>query len=126
MKKASPPPAKTFRRFPAAPIRTVPAYHLRKEMAATLLYFFSRLLRVFAIGLWVLMLVRAILSWIPVDDDAEESAFSRVVFLITEPLIVPVRSLLNLFVDVEGLPVDVAFFITFLLIGALTGVPLAS
>ena len=95
-------------------------------MATTLIYFLSRLLRVFAIGLWILMAVRALLSLIPLDDDGEESAFSRVVFLITEPLIVPVRSILNLFVDVEGLPVDVAFFISFFLIGALTGVPLAS
>ncbi|MCQ2423524.1 MAG: YggT family protein [Clostridia bacterium] len=91
----------------------------------TFVYVLSRILYLFVIGLWVLMGIRAILSWIPLDDDEEESAFSRAVFLITEPLIVPVRSLLGLFFDVEGCPVDVAFFITFMIIGAVAVVPIA-
>lgn len=94
-------------------------------MEDTLSYVLSKILVVFVHAMLALMLARAVLSFIPLNDDDEESFFSRAVFLITEPLIVPVRSILGLFFDVEGFPVDVSFYVTTVLLGLLASVPLA-
>ena len=95
-------------------------------MGNTFVYVLTKVLTTFVHVMLLLMGVRAVLSFIPLDDDAEESPFSRAVFLITEPLIVPVRSILNLFINIEGLPVDVSFYITTLILALLAGIPLAS
>ena len=58
------------------------------------------------------MLARAILSWFPIDGNK----FIEFLFAITEPFIYPIRALfvkLNWF---QGLPIDVSFFVSFLLI----------
>lgn len=59
------------------------------------------------------MLVRAILSWI---DQMGEFRISAFLFMITEPVILPVRKLcakLHLF---EGFPLDIPYMITIILL----------
>ena len=59
------------------------------------------------------MLVRAILSWI---DQMGEFRISAFLFMITEPVILPVRKLcakLHLF---EGIPLDIPYMITIILL----------
>ncbi len=63
------------------------------------------------------MLGRAILSWVPLDEDNPIETF---LYTVTEPVIAPVRAVLEHFGWFDGLPVDMAFFITFLLISVLT------
>ena len=58
------------------------------------------------------MLARAILSWFPIF----ENKFVDFLYAITEPFIYPVRQLfvkLNWF---QGLPIDISFLVTFMLI----------
>ena len=64
-------------------------------------------------ALQLLMFIRAILSWFPVNED---SVFLRFVYMVTEPVILPVRILLDKFGWFEGMPIDMAFLITFLLL----------
>lgn len=70
----------------------------------------------FLVILQLLMMVRAILSWIPTD---EESAFSAFVYHITEIVIYPVRCILERSETIASLPIDISFFVTFLLISGL-------
>lgn len=66
--------------------------------------------------LQMIMLVRAILSWFPIDED---SSILRFVMLVTEPVILPVRTLFDRFGWFEGMPIDMSFFVTFLLLSLL-------
>ncbi|MBQ8005750.1 MAG: YggT family protein [Clostridia bacterium] len=59
------------------------------------------------------MLVRAILSWMPLDDDNKIEAF---VYGITEPIIYPIRLLLERFDSLRTVPIDIPFFITYILL----------
>ena len=57
------------------------------------------------------MLARAILSWFPIDNK-----FVDFLHAITEPFIVPVRLLFEKMNWFTGLPIDVSFFVTYLII----------
>ncbi len=57
------------------------------------------------------MLIRAILSWFPIDN-----RFVDFLHAITEPFIIPVRLLFEKMNWFSGLPIDVSFFVTYLLI----------
>lgn len=59
------------------------------------------------------MLLRAILSFFMTDEDSKLSALT---YAVTEPFIVPVRMLFEKFGWFEGMPIDVAFFVTCILI----------
>ncbi len=61
----------------------------------------------------LMMMARAIISWFPVDEDNPIVAF---LYAVTEPVIMPVRSLIERFGWFEGLPIDMSFFITFILL----------
>jgi uncharacterized protein YggT (Ycf19 family) len=70
----------------------------------------------FVSGLQLAMLGRAILSWIPLDEDNPVETF---LYGVTEPVIYPIRVLfykLNWFV---GFPFDMAFMAAILLLGLL-------
>lgn len=72
-----------------------------------------------SVGLIILMgamFVRAILSWFP---SGSEGVLDNFVFTLTEPFIVPVRALLERIEWVRNAPVDISFFITFLIISLL-------
>ena len=66
--------------------------------------------------LQLLMMIRAILSWIPMDEDNQINTF---LYAVTEPVITPVRMLLDKLGWFEGMPIDMAFFITFILLSML-------
>ena len=63
-----------------------------------------------------IMLIRAVLSWFP---GAQDSAISQFCTLVTEPFIAPVRFLLSNFSFTQGLPFDLSFFVTFILLSLL-------
>ncbi len=65
----------------------------------------------------ILMLGRAIVSWIPMDED---SPLENFLIAVTEPVIYPVRALCERFGWFEGLPVDMSFFLTFILLSVLS------
>ena len=62
------------------------------------------------------MFVRAIMSWFPFGG----GKFSAFLYAITEPVIYPIRLLFDKMNWGVGLPIDIPFFITFLLLSFLT------
>lgn len=62
------------------------------------------------------MLIRAILSWFPTNGGG---MLDNMIYALTEPFIIPVRYLLERIEWVKNAPVDVPFFITFLIISLL-------
>lgn len=82
----------------------------------TLLYILTSTLSLLLSILELLMLGRAILNWFPIDED---NALVQFLYGITEPVIYPVRMLLERFDLFQGLPIDMAFFFTFILINIL-------
>ena len=81
-----------------------------------LIYVITATLSLLLSVIQLLMLARAILSWFPVDED---NNFVRLIYVATEPVILPVRILLDNLGWFEGMPIDMAFFITFILISIL-------
>ena len=75
------------------------------------LYVVAATVRVVVYALQLLM--RAILSWMPMDED---NAVENFLYSVTEPVIMPVRSVIEHFGWFEGLPIDMSFFITFILL----------
>lgn len=78
------------------------------------IYVFTGFVRLFLAVLEMLMIVRMLLSWMPVDDDSPVANF---VFAMTEPLILPVRIVLERSAAVQALPIDLSFFVAFVLLG---------
>lgn len=62
------------------------------------------------------MFLRAIMSWFPFG----EGKLSDFLYALTEPVIFPVRFLFDKMNWNPALPIDIPFFITFLLLSALT------
>ncbi len=81
-----------------------------------LVYVFTNMVSFFLIALEVMMFIRAILSWLPVDEDAPIANF---VFVMTEPIIIPVRFLLERFEIVRSLPIDISFFVAFVMLSVI-------
>lgn len=63
-------------------------------------------------AMWLLMTIRAILSWLPDFDNA----FTDFVFGVTEIVISPIRALLEKFDIMQGLPIDMSFMFAYMLI----------
>ena len=82
-------------------------------------YVLTTTVRAVLIVLELLMLARALVSWLPLE---EGSAVETFLFAVTEPVIMPVRMLFETFGWFEGLPIDVSFFVTFLLLAILSAV----
>ncbi|MCQ2353893.1 MAG: YggT family protein [Clostridia bacterium] len=59
------------------------------------------------------MLIRAVLSFLMIGDDNKFSVF---LYAITEPFILPVRTLFEKMGWFQGTPIDVSFFITCILL----------
>lgn len=67
----------------------------------------------------VCMLIRAILSWLPIKED---NPFLLFITMVTEPIVMPVRALfakLNWFQDI---PIDASFFAAYLLLTVVSAV----
>ena len=59
----------------------------------------------------IAMLVRAILSWFPLDN-----RFVDFVYSVTEPFVYPIRRLFEKMGWFQGLPVDISFMVSYLLL----------
>ncbi len=64
--------------------------------------------------LMIAMFLRALLSLIMMG---EENRFTTLLYYITEPFILPIRAVLERLNLFGGLPIDMSFFITTVLIG---------
>ena len=56
------------------------------------------------------------MSWFP----TESNKFENFLYVITEPLIIPIRKLFEKFNWFQGLPIDISFFVTYLLLSIIT------
>lgn len=74
----------------------------------------SSLIRLFEF----LMFARAIFSWFP---QARDSKISQYLYFLTEPIIMPFRSLLSRFDSLRMMPIDIAFFCAFLALEVIQG-----
>lgn len=68
--------------------------------------------------LQIAMLVRAVMSWFPIGDNI----ISDIAYAITEPVIIPVRNIMDRFESVRNFPIDISFFVTFMIITMLSTV----
>ncbi len=62
----------------------------------------------------ILMLIRAIMSWLPIGRSGGKAY--EIIVMMTEPLIYPARLLFDRLMRRSALPVDVPFIVTYLLI----------
>lgn len=83
-----------------------------------LIYIVTEFVNLFLSALLGLMFIRAILSLFPMD---EGSAVVNFVYLLTEPVILPVRMLFSAFGWLEDFPIDIPFFVAVLLLSLLRG-----
>lgn len=65
--------------------------------------------------LQIAMLVRAIMSWFSTNSNR----FENFLYAITEPLIIPIRRLFEKMNWFQGMPIDISFFVTYLLLSIL-------
>ena len=79
----------------------------------TIIYLIVSITRLAISALQFAMLLRAILSWLPFDDS---SPLVRFVYCVTEPVILPVRNLMDRFNFFQGFPIDFSFLVTYMLL----------
>ncbi len=82
----------------------------------TPLMFVSAMLSAFLDILMILLFLRALLSWMPLEED---NALIRFLYVLTEPALIPIRSLFERMGWFENLPIDMSFSATVLLLGIL-------
>ena len=82
----------------------------------SLIYLVTATLSFMLSALQYLMMARAIMSWFPVSED---NVILNFLYAVTEPVIMPVRMLLEKLGWFEGLPLDMFFFFTFILLSIL-------
>ena len=78
-----------------------------------LVYFLVALVSKALSLLQLLMMIRAVLSWFPIDDS---STIVRFITLVTEPIVYPVRILLDKIPFFANLPIDLSFFVAYMLL----------
>lgn len=66
----------------------------------------------------ILLFIRAILSWFPIDRD---NVVSRFLESATESILLPVRKLLFRIPALQNFPFDLSYIVVFLLIQLLSG-----
>ncbi len=67
----------------------------------------------------ICMLIRAVLSWLPIKDD---NVFLLFVMMVTEPIVAPVRALFEKMGWFQNIPIDVSFFAAYLLLTVVSAV----
>ena len=77
-----------------------------------ILYMFAQLAILLLGAVNIAMLVRAVTSWIPGLD----GTWLDVVYMITEPIVAPIRGLFELFPIFKNSPIDFSFLIAFLVL----------
>lgn len=80
------------------------------------LYVVAATVRFLIIAIQFLMMARAIISWLPFEEDHPLVTF---LYTVTEPVIAPVRAVIERFGWFEGMPIDMSFLITFILLSIL-------
>lgn len=80
-------------------------------------YFIIIFLKTVLFAIEIAMFLRAILSWLPGTEELSINAF---LVMITEPFIVPIRSIFDYFGWFRNLPLDISFFVTYILISILS------
>ena len=75
----------------------------------------SQAVGVFLFAVEIAMLLRAVLSWFPL----EPNKFTNLLYAITEPFIYPIRWLFHRMNWFQDSPLDVPFFVTFLIISVI-------
>ena len=72
-------------------------------------YVLARFVLIFIDAVSLAMLVRVILNWFTMGEQTKIGAF---LFVVTEPIILPIRVLCNRFGWFRGLPLDMPFLLT--------------
>lgn len=85
-------------------------------MPSYLLYFFEGLVHVLLGALQIALFLRAVFSWLPVEDD---HPFLVLLYGITEPIVAPIRLLFDRLGWFQGTPLDMAFFAAVLIVSLL-------
>ena len=67
----------------------------------------------------IAMLLRAILSWFPISED---NPFVLFVTMLTEPIVAPIRALFERMNWFQNIPIDVSFFVAYLLLSVVSTV----
>ncbi|MCR5262249.1 MAG: YggT family protein [Clostridiales bacterium] len=78
-----------------------------------IIHIFEQTVYILLWAMEILMFLRALSSWIIADDD---SPFVEFLYSVTEPMIFPVRKLLDGFGALKDLPIDLSFIVTFILL----------
>lgn len=66
---------------------------------------------IFLMAIQLAMLLRAVLSWFPL-----ENRFIDFLHNVTEPFIYPIRRLFERFGWFQGLPIDISFMVSYILL----------
>ena len=80
------------------------------------IYVVSNVVSYFLTALELLMFLRAIMSWFFADESNKLYSFA---ISVTEPIIAPIRYLLEKFDFIRGLPIDISFIVTFILLNVI-------
>ena len=83
----------------------------------TLAYFLIVTVDAILMALQIAMFIRAILSWFMDEGSNKLSAF---LYAITEPVIIPVRALCDRKGWFQDFPLDIPFFITYILLAMIS------
>ena len=70
---------------------------------------------IFLMAIQLAVLLRAVLSWFPL-----ENRFIDFLHCVTEPFIYPVRRLFERFGWFQGMPIDISFMVSYLLLSLVT------
>ena len=84
-----------------------------------LLYLIAKIISILLMLELDAMLLRAILSWFDTGEGGIISLLTGILTMVTEPVILPVRFVLSHFPSLNNLPVDISFFVTFILLSLL-------
>ena len=87
-----------------------------------IIYVFATVTNLLLGAIQTLMFIRAILSWLPM---LEENSITDFIYQVTEVVIYPVRCILERFPVFTSLPIDLSFFVTFILLSILQTVLMA-
>ena len=85
---------------------------------AEFVYVFTSIVYYFLVALQFCMLIRAVLSWFPLDDD---NKFLIFIESITEPVIFPIRALLDGLGLFANFPLDMSFLFAYILLSIVSG-----
>ena len=78
-----------------------------------IVYVIIRIVYYLIVVMQVVMFARAIMSWLMPEED---NALVRFITIVTDPIIIPVRMILEKFEFVRSMPIDISFMVAFILL----------